>query len=718
LPTREPVSVEAMFAAGLLAGDGTLSSDADPGRLAKRLSKLVEVSAAAGPSGPLEPPTWVAPDPAATAELSAALLMMWRRIAKLARKHGISVLYVQVMDSDDAVQLAQWHEISTFQLVASMPGWSDIIDVDWDGITDGGWRELYDRADTAVGYGAGQEILIGAPEGDGDFPPLPPPLTPPETDHTDTGTSRQLIAEMLRDRQVCNRVLAPGKVHVLTVRIAIPRPGQRGITIDEGDIEFDERGAADLIIDVTSDDGTFHAVKPMLLPQDRTRSSTTAAFNVPTGTDGSIVQLHVTVLYRNRPIRAGLLVASVRDNALPDDEIQFWAVGLSAASEPTPITPADAALDDNGQVLSVRGAQHGDPLPLDDAEKWSAAFEQEASQVLGNDSAPDAIDTPDALRLLVRLARRGGRFAERLSSLGLQNAQTISVMVRADAPVLPLELAYDGPTPTEKARLCDCMSDGPDRRSQPCTRPRTTTRVCPWAFWGMSRVIARTVNFGPIRSPQPRPPLGQLALRPVVYAAAKRADFGSPANALPSDLLADVLTRHAGYDQFIRVKSWRAWQTAVKRTNPQLLVVLGHTDEAQSEVRIEIGKSSLRSQPDISPRDLGRPPNPAPVVLLFACDSALSGDVFGGLPATFISKGAAAVVATLTKFKGRQAADACIAVVSALYGSAPVAGLTLGSALTQARRNLVANGLLVGLLLVAVGEIDLKLVSQEPTCWP
>lgn len=710
MPAREALPVEVTFAAGLLAGDGALSPKADPGTLAKRLSRLVATSADAGPSGLLQPPRWIDPDPAVTARLASEIQVIWRKIAKLARKRHISVLYVQVLDPEVAVRLGHWHNISAFQLVASMPGWSDSIDAGWEGLADAGWEERAEFGDAAD---RGHEVLICAPEDDGDFPP-------PDEEHeatvADTGTPRQLIAEMRCDGQVCEQVLAPGKNHVLTVRIGIPRPGQRGITIDEHDIEFDKRNAADLVIDVTSDDGMFHAVAPILLPQDRTRSSTTAAFTVPTGSDGSIVQLHVTVLYRNRPIRAGLLVASVRESALPDDEIQFWAMGLSANPEPTPITPADVALDDNGLALSVRGAHQVEPLPLRDAEKWSAAFEQEASQVLGNDSAPDAIDAPDAIRLLVRLARRGERFAQRLASLGLQNARTISVMVRSDAAVLPLELAYDGPAPAENARLCDCVGDDPGRRAQPCTRARTTTRVCPWAFWGMSRVIARTVNFGRILSPESRQPLGELALRPVVYAAAKRADFGSPAGALPSDVLADALTHRAGADQVTRVKSWRAWQTAVKQTNPQLLVVLGHTDEAQSEVRIEIGKSSLRSQPDISARDLGRPPNPAPVVLLFACDSALSGDVFGDLPATFISKGAAAVVATLTKFKGQQAADACIAVVSALYGGTPVHGLTLGSALTQARRNLVAQGLLVGLLLVAVGEIDLKLVTEEPAC--
>ncbi|WP_448334229.1 hypothetical protein, partial [Streptomyces sp. DSM 41534] len=136
----------------------------------------------------------------------------------------------------------------------------------------------------------------------------------------------------------------------------------------------------------------------------------------------------------------------MRSVALPDDEVQFWPIGLSSPSEPTAVTTADAALEDNGVTLSVRGTDHADGISLAGAENWSKAFEQVASQVLGTDYAPGSITDPEAVRLLTLLARRGSQFAKKLAQLGLQDARTISVMVRYDAPVLPLELAYDGPT--------------------------------------------------------------------------------------------------------------------------------------------------------------------------------------------------------------------------------------------------------------------------------
>jgi hypothetical protein len=141
------------------------------------------------------------------------------------------------------------------------------------------------------------------------------------------------------------------------------------------------------------------------------------------------------------------------------------------------------------------------------------------------------------------------------------------------------------------------------------------------------------------------------------------------------------------------------------------LVVLGHTDISHGQAKIEIGTKSWLSQALITIKELGAANKPAPLILLFACDSAGVGDPFGPLPGAFINEGAAAVVAALTKFNGQQAAEAAVATLSAMRTTAPACGRTLGTALFQARRSLVAAGLLVGLLLVSQGEIDVELTT-------
>jgi len=524
-------------------------------------------------------------------------------------------------------------------------------------------------------------------------------------------SARQLLAQMFRDGTICQQSLAPGTKHMLSVRIALPRAGEVGIPFPEDKVPGDETGVANLVVDVSSEDGSFHGTAPMILPtSDRARPSTTAGFEVTTGDEGSILQLKITILYQGRPIQAGLLLATVRSSPLPNDEIQFFAVPLSAPREPRPMTAADVTLEDNGVTLANLGTDQHSPIPLTGNNQWAQVFEQEASQVLGDDYAPGTIDDPLSVELLIRLARKGRRFADTLADLGLRDARTIAVLVRFNAPVLPLELAYDGTAPDLDAKLCDCVQNRARPPTKGCRRTSSKT-VCPYAFWGMNRVIARTVKGRPVERLTPRTLLSALSLRPVLYAAAQRADNGSPPDALPSKRLEDALKRSAGDSGYARVKNWDRWRRAVKKSSPQLLVVLGHTDSSRGEAKIEIGQQSWLSQPSISLDELGAANKPAPVILLFACDSAVVGDVFGPLPGTFIDKGAAAVVATLTKFKGQHAAEAAVATVSAIYKRAPRGGLTLGTALLEARRELVARGLLVGLLLVVHGEIDVELAT-------
>ncbi|MDP9463186.1 MAG: CHAT domain-containing protein, partial [Actinomycetota bacterium] len=236
-----------------------------------------------------------------------------------------------------------------------------------------------------------------------------------------------------------------------------------------------------------------------------------------------------------------------------------------------------------------------------------------------------------------------------------------------------------------------------------------TKVVCPYAFWGMGRTVART--FRVEHGTAARSPLVPLSLTPVLYAAAARADAESPDDARPSDLLQQALSELVGPAALTRVTSWRAWRSAVKSGHPQLLVVLGHTETAGGEMTIEIGEESRLARPDVSTAVLRGKVGPPPLVVLLACASAAAGDTFGGLPAAFTGRGAAAVVATLSKLKGPHGASAAAAVIRALRESTTDGGVTLGRALTTARRRLIADGVLVGLLLVAHGEIDLLVTT-------
>jgi CHAT domain len=268
--------------------------------------------------------------------------------------------------------------------------------------------------------------------------------------------------------------------------------------------------------------------------------------------------------------------------------------------------------------------------------------------------------------------------------------------------------------PHDDAQLCECMSD-PRARPVPGTSHASPQTVCPYAFWGLNHAITRIVVGRPVKRLKPRPPLAPLSLRPVLYGVADEADELSPPWATPTRDLEDGLIARAGRDQCIRVRNWRAWRKAVNQSKPELVVLLGHPEMRDGKANFIIGKKSRLMSPLVSLGDFAAE-MPAPVVLLCGCTSTAPGDGCDGLPGSFIDMGAAAVVSTLTSVPGSQAAAAAGAMVSAMHSSR-LSDPTLATALMEARRQLLARGFIVGLLLVAHGELDIQISAQPAPPW-
>jgi hypothetical protein len=532
-----------------------------------------------------------------------------------------------------------------------------------------------------------------------------PPLAPP------AAVTRHLLADVTRAGRPCRRVLAPRAGHALAVRIALPAEPGEGVPFAEDVVPAGD-GLADLDVDVRCDELGLHAVQRIVLPTaDRTQPSTVAVFPFETGAEGPLT-LRIAVLHQGRFVQAAAVVASVRAAAVAGDRVQVVPLRLSSSPEPAAGTAADVSLDATvpGRI-EHRGTAPAESGPVvltsDAVEALLEEIEQRASAVFTEDDPGVWLDEEPTRSLLLSLARLGSRLRDRLDDLLIgDDARTIDVLVPNDAKVFPFELVYDGPAPRAGARLCRHARQPPRPGGPPCTRASTAV-VCPYAFWGMHRTIIRTIQ-APAGRRAPRPAVAPLTTRPILYAAAQRADDESPDDARPSDLLERAL---AGAGALTRVTSWTAWRKAVSATRPEMLVVLGHTDIADHEVFLEIGRRSHLRQADLDTRVVVADGAPPPLVVLLACASAVEGDPLGPLPATFTDRGAVAVVATLSKLKGPDGAKAAASVVGALRASANGSGASLGAALTDARRSLLADGLLIGLVLVAHGDVDLELVT-------
>lgn len=531
--------------------------------------------------------------------------------------------------------------------------------------------------------------------------PSPPPVA--------AGPTRRLIADAWAGGRVRRKTLRPDTDHDLLVRIAVPGKGETAAQIDFPERELPSGASVELMVDVTSAALGLRARQPIVLSTaDRSAPSTTALFRLHTQSEGTVVDVKILVTYQERPVQEAHYVATVRSRSVTGDRARLTAVALSSSPEPRDnATPAQLSLEVNGANLERTGS--GRAVDLTQVRETLDAIERVASQVLASDDAPEKLADPPAVELLVSLARAGASLKKFLAPLQVGNATTVSLLVDATTPVLPLELAYDAATPEIGARLCEHRSGGTMVGKPEVCKEAGKAVVCPYAFWGQQRVIARTIRLNGARARHLEP--APLNLRPVLYAAAERADKDTPAGEKPSDMLESELAGIVGTSSVVRVSSWSEWKRKVRQMHPQLLVVLGHTVSTAGETLLEIGAESWLRDPDVDAEYLCGKDFPPPLVVLLACSSAVPRNCFGGLPAAFTGSGAAAVVATLTKLHGPHGARAAAAVVRAICGDGAPGSSNLGGAMTAARHQLIKEGLLVGLLLVSHGEIDLPLNS-------
>ena len=513
---------------------------------------------------------------------------------------------------------------------------------------------------------------------------------------------RRLVVRMYDGETVLESVLPPKRDLQLAVRIAIPERGD--VAADEVMPEPFEEPGPTVQLEVLLRSDMWREQPPpqtISMPKDKeTEPSSWAVFALTTPDAGSVVSIEIVVLYQGKPLQAATYESPVRTSGLPGERPTLRTFRLSGPDEPTDdLKPVDATLDGRGADLRHKNGRHGTVL-ITDAQDMLDTIEERVSQVLGVPGAPDTFDHPDALRLLIDLARTGSRFATFLAPLRLDKSKSINVSVNDDTPVLPLELVYAGPTPDENlAKLCRHVEDPPPM-GKPCDRA-SVRRVCPYAFWGLHRSISRTVwSKESHRSSSP----GQGPAYTVLYAATVIADDGAKAPKPSDSVLAAAQNL---FSPVTRVTSWRAWRTAVEGAGrPNLLVVLGHADVTGIQTRIYIGRRSAVSDLDLAKAMLGVEGGHDELVLLIACASGMRGGPFGTLPGALTAKGAGAVVGTLSKIIGPQGATATMHLLDSLHSA--VGKESVGVAVARARYTLVKEKRPIGLILVSHGELDTK----------
>jgi hypothetical protein len=333
-----------------------------------------------------------------------------------------------------------------------------------------------------------------------------------------------------------------------------------------------------------------------------------------------------------------------------------------------------------------------------------------------------ALDAPGSVALLTYLAGHGWMMGDALvqdtAGMGDVLARSRYVQVtsaQADA-WFPFEFAYDFPAPDPGAPLCPgaavALASGDVDTT--CPEVHDGSTVCPFGFWGISRVIERhaTPRTGEV-SPDflmtsgPGRDRRRIVLGSSVVAASTRVD-GIVTGSI--DRVVGTLTQHSPTRNVV---DWTQWRDAVDG-GPSLLMLLPHTvyDAVSELYGLEIGADARLMITRITKALM--PVDPFLTVLL-GCDTARAGPLrYEQFPSVLRRARAEVVVATLTEIFGRHAAPMAQSFADELWAACHDEPVGVGEVMVILRRRKLARGIPAVLALTAFGDADWSICREQP----
>jgi hypothetical protein len=556
----------------------------------------------------------------------------------------------------------------------------------------------------------------------------------------ETPEVRRLQAEITETASGKRRrhAFAPGTAHTLGVHIG---PGAAGAlsadAFPEADVHFDTAVGALLDVELvtTGPDGTARQHQPMVLPPSGATAQ--ARFALPVAAGATEVTCSVLVFQGARLLQSAEIRGPVakKDAKVAGEGIRFVRTADLATTSVERSAPIDASLSFHvgsaGEALLVGGDGPSRIISIGGLAELQTQIRMllmQAANVDADDGLDHGSDTDSAgspgseqqVELMRGLARVGNMLHQRLRpQLGGVSIEHTVQVTTADDDVIPIEMVYDFGFPSSKAGLCKNWQKALVDGRCPTCRPRDgkTRVVCPMGFWGVRLMVERQLatsggqagDASPVG--QPRPGLDTLpAIDRVLFAASDRVDGISKAQ---RQRTIDLLHERLG-DRCRTADSWRAWRKAIPEHRPGLLITLPHNEGAPDGLRmLEIGhRSHLDIGAVTSDYVVAADAAVGPVVLLLGCDTAHADVSWQSAASAFRRRGAAVVVGTLVQALGRQTAPMTRLIADALWGPDAVTSTTVGEVVRSVRRRLIAQGMTLGMSLVAFGDADWLITSE------
>ncbi|MDS1135989.1 hypothetical protein [Nitratireductor indicus] len=311
---------------------------------------------------------------------------------------------------------------------------------------------------------------------------------------------------------------------------------------------------------------------------------------------------------------------------------------------------------------------------------------------------------------LLRLADIGSRLLDVIrDEIGNWPADLERIQLSTkDNAFFPLEFFYDGIVPRDPAApLCShfksCLLAGD--QGVCCATHEEPTVLCPLGFLGLRTIIERQVWSDETQATLWLRQSAELssrdrlsAIRKIAFAASDTADDFANDSHPSSVKLARI---QSIIDELApRLETWDDWLSAVKNEELSMALLIAHIDESGLYIGANQGLTKSRLE-------FGT----VPVAILLGCKSAIGPVASLSLPSRILRKGhTRVVVSALTDILGRHANTAALylgkQIRDASNGATPV---PLGEFVLRIRRELLANDVAAGLVLVALGDADIAL---------
>jgi hypothetical protein len=533
-----------------------------------------------------------------------------------------------------------------------------------------------------------------------------------------------------------NAALRLGSEYRLDVRIARPELGwidaPGTFPVDMLPPSIDGHWL-DVVLVVTGLEQQPHTSR-ILLPPDADSEACSFKFSIPR--ELARFDARVTVLYRNRILQSVRITAPVgsQQTNTPGLEIETPAIFRAGLREIAQSAGFELALLFNGSDGVPYLTAFSDEAPayvsLSGIDQLRRALRATLEEITRESAAFQDATSERTRELYLTLARAGRGFLDGLSDLPrmkgvlqrLGASGRLQVTSQQPDDLVPLELIYDGPFPSEHAKLCPALTSKHSCNGD-CAASESV--VCAARFWGVRHVIERRLFdehtpavVGATHSFLAEPTAGRSAvppLRSVLCGTAQRAAaFDQESFTKTMHEISAMLA--AAQANLVEVDDWERWTQEVASSSPQLLLLIAHTAPLLGATVLEIGTAAHLAAGQITGLHVAvpppTPPNPGPIVLLFGCRTAGEEVPFSNFVAAFRRARASVIIGTLSTVRGRHMAPVAKHILELLLHRSTCSRTSLGEVMRDLRRDLVANALPIGLTLVSFGDADWQLGAE------